>query len=125
MDVVVADLPCSGLGVIGRKPEIRYRVAPEDVRSLAELQRRILSNVWRYVKPGGLLLYSTCTVTPEENRENRDWILKELPFAAEEWDPARVPVVLRERAAGGQLQLLPGRDPCDGFYMARFRRRME
>ncbi|MCD8055087.1 MAG: 16S rRNA (cytosine(967)-C(5))-methyltransferase RsmB [Lachnospiraceae bacterium] len=123
MDVVLADLPCSGLGVMGRKPEIRYSVMPEQVRELAALQRQILGNVWRYVKPGGILLYSTCTVTPEENRENRQWILEHLPFRPESFG-ALLPEALRGEitAEEGSLQLLPGIYPCDGFYIARFRR---
>lgn len=123
MDIVIADLPCSGLGVLGRKPDIRYRVSQDDPVTLAELQRTILSNVIRYVKPGGLLLYSTCTIAPEENRLNREWILSNLPVASEEWREEVIPAGLLQRAKGGQLQILPGVDPCDGFYLARFRKK--
>ena len=123
MDLVIADLPCSGLGVLGRKPEIRYRVTPNEIRELAALQKEILMNVSRYVKPGGYLLFSTCTVTKEENTDNRDWILKNLPFVAVDFPESRIPEVLRERAAEGYLQLLPGMDPCDGFFISAFRRR--
>ena len=70
MDLVVADLPCSGLGILGKKPDIKNRVKPEDLDSLAELQREILSVVWLYVKPGGMLVYSTCTIDKKENEEN-------------------------------------------------------
>ena len=66
-DIVIADLPCSGLGVLGRKSDLKYRMTREDERELAALQRRILSQVWRYVKPGGRLVYSTCTINREEN----------------------------------------------------------
>ncbi|MCD8330705.1 MAG: 16S rRNA (cytosine(967)-C(5))-methyltransferase RsmB [Lachnospiraceae bacterium] len=124
MDVVLADLPCSGLGVMGRKPEIRYSVTPEQVKELAALQRQILANVWRYVRPGGTLLYSTCTVTREENAENRGWILEELPFRADEFGDSLPEALQGERSvAEGFLQLLPGMQPCDGFYIARFRRK--
>ena len=75
-DLVIADLPCSGLGAAGRKPEIKYRVTEAQIRSLAELQRRILQNAFAYVKPGGKLLYSTCTLTKEENEENAAFIAK-------------------------------------------------
>ncbi len=105
-DVVVADLPCSGLGVIGRKADIKYRVQPEDVGSIAKLQREILSVVWKYVKPGGKLLYSTCTLTEEENEENAAWFLKNHPFEK-----------IQER------MLIPGIDGTDGFYMAVFVRK--
>ncbi len=66
-DVVLADLPCSGLGVIGRKADIKYRVTPESLQEVAALQRRILTNAAEYVKPGGTLVYSTCTINKEEN----------------------------------------------------------
>ena len=60
-DVVLLDVPCSGLGVIGRKKEIRYRVTKEDLAALVTLQKKIVDACWQYVKPGGILLYSTCT----------------------------------------------------------------
>ena len=69
-DVVIADLPCSGLGDIARKPDIRYRQTPESVSELTNLQRKILANAVRYVRPGGALLYATCTVTEAENAGN-------------------------------------------------------
>ena len=78
-DLVIADLPCSGLGVIGSKTDIKYRVTPEKIGELAALQRQILSVVRRYVKDGGILMYSTCTVTEEENQENVAWFFTVLP----------------------------------------------
>ncbi len=69
-DIVIADLPCSGLGIIGRKPDIKYRMTPEDLESLAALQREILAVVQTYVKPGGRLIFSTCTINRKENEEN-------------------------------------------------------
>ena len=80
-DIVIADLPCSGLGVIGRKPEIKYQASPEQIRDLAALQRQILTVASQYVKPGGKLVYSTCTISPEENERQRQWILASLPFS--------------------------------------------
>ncbi|MCR4908716.1 MAG: 16S rRNA (cytosine(967)-C(5))-methyltransferase RsmB [Lachnospiraceae bacterium] len=79
-DIVLADLPCSGLGVIGRKNEIRYRVREEDVSSLVLLQRDILRNAVRYVRPGGRLVYSVCTVTEEETGAQRKFIEEEYPL---------------------------------------------
>lgn len=122
-DIVLADLPCSGLGAIGRKPDIKYRVKPEDIAELAGLQRRILSVVWRYVRPGGVLVYSTCTVTPAENRENMEWFLGQYPF-----DPVDITGRLGEKIRAesmkdGYLQLLQGVWPCDGFFLAVMRRR--
>ena len=121
-DVVLADLPCSGLGVIGRKPDIRYRVTEKEIRSLQILQRRILVNAIRYVRPGGTLLYSTCTVTPEENRENADWILAGGGMEAVSLDPCLCRELQSESTVEGRLQLLPGQHSADGFYIAKFRR---
>lgn len=124
-DVVLADLPCSGLGVIGRKGDIRYRISREQITELAELQRKILETVYRYLKPGGILMYSTCTVSEDENEKNRLWILKNLslePVAFEE----QLPKQLRGMTGTeGYLQLLPGVHESDGFFMAKFRKRME
>ncbi|MDO4261797.1 MAG: 16S rRNA (cytosine(967)-C(5))-methyltransferase RsmB [Eubacteriales bacterium] len=100
-DVVLADLPCSGLGVLGKKNDLKYRMTPAQQRELAALQRRILDTVWRYVKPGGTLVYSTCTVHREENEGNVEWFLKERPF------------VLKT-----QIKTLPGVDKWDGFFIA-------
>lgn len=123
MDVVLADLPCSGLGVIGRKPEIRFLVTPEQILSLQRLQRQILENACRYLAPGGILLYSTCTITREENEANREWILENTPLLPVSLT-SELPEVLRQEpgAADGYIQLMPGVHPCDGFFMAKFRR---
>ena len=79
-DIVLADLPCSGLGIIGKKPDIKLRMTKESADDLARLQRQILSVVWQYVKPGGILVYSTCTIHQAENQENAAWFLKNFPF---------------------------------------------
>lgn len=105
MDIVLADLPCSGLGVIGRKADIKLRLSEEDLTELAELQRKILEVVNQYVKPGGILIYSTCTVNRKENRENAVWFEENYPFE-----------MLYER------QFLPGQDECDGFYLTVFQK---
>lgn len=105
-DLVIADLPCSGLGVLGRKPDIRYRVTKEDIHSLSALQRKILDTVYTYVKPGGQLLYSTCTVNPEENDSNTAWFVQTHPqFRLE-----------------SEQQIFPEKGVCDGFYTAVFRK---
>lgn len=121
-DVVLADLPCSGLGVMGRKADIRYRVSPEGLSEVAELQRRILSTVWKYVKPGGLLLYSTCTVNREENEDMAAWFLRQFPFEPQE--PAMaLPASCREGEPEGCVRFLPGENGTDGFFIAVFRRK--
>lgn len=76
---MIADLPCSGLGVLGKKPDLKYRVQPEDLEELADLQRKILTCAQAIVKDGGTLMYSTCTVNPGENMDNIHWFLKEYP----------------------------------------------
>lgn len=104
-DVVLADLPCSGLGVLGKKRDLKYRISREQQKELVILQRLILDTVCRYVKPGGTLLYSTCTVHKEENEENTRWFLAGHPF------------VLKE-----EVQMLPGMGLWDGFYIAKMER---
>ncbi len=79
-DVVIADLPCSGLGVIGKKPDIKYKTTLQQIEDLQKLQRDILDTVYRYVKPDGTLIYSTCTITKAENEENVRWLLKNYPL---------------------------------------------
>ena len=117
-DAVLADLPCSGLGVIGRKKDIKYRMSPESLLELAKLQRQILGTVWRYVKPGGVLIYSTCTINPGENEENVGWFLERYPFHLESLSSC-LPQALSGEGEGGMLQLLPGIHKSDGFFLAR------
>ncbi len=123
-DVVIADLPCSGLGVLGNKCDIKYHTRWNDVQALAELQREILQVVSQYVKPGGILLYSTCTIGSEENQNNVKWIREHLPFELESIEDD-LPEPLQGRTGRqGYLQILPT-DHTDGFFIAKFRRRME
>lgn len=121
-DVVLMDVPCSGLGVMGKKRDIKYHITEEGLQQLGALQKKIVGNSWRYVRPGGILLYSTCTIRREENEEMCRWICESFPFTLESMEPF-LPQMLAERAREGTLQLLPGRDACDGFFMARLRRR--
>lgn len=120
-DILLADLPCSGLGIIGKKPDIRLRITPEELTALAGLQREILSVVWRYVKPGGTLVYSTCTINRKENEENARWITENLPFKEKPIGDL-LPEELKNDCEGNQIQLLPGVHPCDGFFIAAFER---
>ena len=121
-DVVIADLPCSGFGVCGRKPEIKYKPYRETVAALAELQRQILANAVRYVRPGGKLLYSTCTIAEEENEGNVRWLLKKYGSThrlhpAEISKPVRELLAARSVPAGEYgVQLLPSDGPWDGFF---------
>lgn len=122
-DVVIADLPCSGLGVIGRKADIKYRMGREDMKALAKLQREILSVVQAYVKPGSCLIYSTCTVNPEENEENVRWFQKNFSFEPESLSGLLPEGVYSDTMERGHIQLMPGEYGTDGFFIARFRRR--
>lgn len=107
LDVVLCDAPCSGLGVIGRKPDIRLHFSKESLDELQKLQREILTTVQAYVKKGGQLLYSTCSLSFKENEENRDFILRNFPFT-----------LIKEE------KFMPG-EPSDGFYLALFQRKTE
>ena len=121
-DIVIADLPCSGLGVIGKKADIKYKMTEETQRELAKLQKNILQIVHRYVKPGGTLVYSTCTINEEENMENVRWFLQQNP----EFESISVEPVLCEElkksVKEGCLQLLPGIHESDGFFIVAFRK---
>ncbi|WP_026528766.1 16S rRNA (cytosine(967)-C(5))-methyltransferase RsmB [Butyrivibrio sp. VCD2006] len=123
-DVLYCDLPCSGLGVIGRKPDIKMNTDLSSIQSLQAKQRSILNNVWNYVKPGGILIYSTCTLTQEENQDNFNWILENLPFEAVPFDD-RLPEPMKAltTAALGYVQIIPGEYGTDGFFISKFRRK--
>ena len=117
-DRVLVDAPCSGLGVIRKKPDIRYK-DPDPLKGLPEVQRTILDNASRYVRPGGILLYSTCTLLPRENEEVvRRFLEGHKDFKAEAFTlPGPVGT-----AADGLVTLLPHRHGTDGFFICRMRR---
>ncbi len=104
-DVLLMDVPCSGLGVMGKKRDIKYHVTPDSLESLVELQKKIVDSSWQYVKKGGVLLYSTCTIDKKENQEMCRFICENYSFTLEE-----------------EKQILPGFMQADGFYYARLRR---
>lgn len=115
-DVVVADVPCSGLGVIGKKQDIKYRLTMEGIESLVNLQSQILKNVSKYVKKGGYLCYSTCTINKEENLNQIEKFLKEEDFSMGEL--GFVPDNMKEYVHQGSIQLLQGVNDTDGFFIA-------
>ena len=117
-DVLLCDLPCSGLGVIGRKRDIKYHVTPKQLAELAQLQKSILRNAVSYLKEGGVLIYSTCTINAGENEEIAEFIEKEMGMC-----PDPLTAYLPEGIPGiryNQLQLLPHVHGTDGFFLARF-----
>lgn len=116
-DRILADVPCSATGVIRRHPDIKLRRQPEDLPRLAAAQKQILDGLWPLLKPGGKLLYVTCSILPVENENQMMAFLKRHPDATEEalsLDAGRV------RAMGRQI--LPGEAGMDGFYYARLRK---
>jgi len=131
-DVVLADVPCSGTGTLGRNPEIRHRLKLEDLARQAERQRKILQTAIRAVKPGGQIVYSTCSLEPEENDQVIAAVLAEAPEARQASLESRIETLLSEgtltSAAAqslracltpeGALRLLPGALPTDGFFVA-------
>ena len=124
-DIVIADLPCSGLGVIGRKTDIKYHMMPETIKELEALQKQILDVCWHYVKPGGMLLYSTCTVNMGENIRQVEQFLDSHPFTMQSLDDMLPEKLQSDLTAKGFLQLLPGVHDCDGFFVANLRRNEE
>lgn len=122
-DIVIADLPCSGLGIIGKKPDIKYQVTPEKLEELVKLQREILTVVSGYVRPGGKLIYSTCTIDRKENEDQREWILEHLPFVPMSIEGSLGTALCEKSLKDGFVQILPGRYPCDGFFISAFQRK--
>lgn len=121
VDVLIADLPCSGLGVMGKKCDIKYHTDRDDITALSSLQREILEVVSRYVRPGGTMIYSTCTLGRQENQDQVEWIRTHLPFEAVSIE-ADLPSALQGRTGTeGFIQILPT-DGTDGFFIAKFRK---
>jgi 16S rRNA (cytosine967-C5)-methyltransferase len=111
--------------VIGKKQDIRYRMNPTRQEELIRIQRRILSVAQNYVKPGGVLIYSTCTIGADENQMNLKYFLENFPFRLESIDPYLPEQLHTRTSAGGYLQLLPGIHETDGFFLARLKRNDE
>ena len=119
MDAVIADVPCSGYGIIRKKPDIRYK-DPDTMNDLPGLQLQILQNQSRYVRPGGVLMYSTCTLVRKENEGVVEKFLKANPdFSLEK---LTLPENFPENTTG-MLTLVPGEYDTDGFFISRLRRK--
>lgn len=127
-DRVLLDAPCSGLGVVGRRPEIRWRSSPEAIRSRVPLQQALLERAVHALRPGGRLLYTTCSVEPEETLDQARWLLAQHPEMA---PVSRDELDRLLRAAGARLRaeeegtiiLLPHRHQTDGFFLALFEKK--
>ena len=122
-DVVIADVPCSGLGIMGKKNDIKYHISEEGMKDLTKLQRQIMKNAVQYVKHGGTLIYSTCTINPAENEENFQWIVDNFDFEAVDFRDELPEHLKIDTAKDGYIQLLPGIHPCDGFFIGKLRRK--
>ena len=121
-DLVIADLPCSGLGILGRKKDIKYSITKEQLLELADMQRRMLEVISGYVKKGGTLIFSTCTINPDENMGNYRYISEHLSFKAVDIS-GQLPESLKcETAKEGYIQLLQGIHHCDGFFISKFQK---
>ena len=119
MDVVLADVPCSGYGIIRKKPDIRYK-DPKEMERLPDIQFKILCKQAQYVKPGGVLMYSTCTLVRNENEAVVESFLRNYPeFYLEKLS---LPEIFPENTTG-MLTLVPGQYETDGFFIARMRRK--
>lgn len=122
-DVLLLDVPCSGLGVLGKKRDIKYHVTEEGMKELTLLQKEIVKSSIDYVKPGGVVMYSTCTLHKQENQEMARWISDCFDVTLESIDEY-IPKSLRnEETASGMLQFFPDEHHCDGFFLAKFRRK--
>lgn len=127
-DYVLLDAPCSGLGVIRRKPDIKWTKTPEDVDRIVQLQESILEAVHALVKPGGVLVYSTCTLEPMENERMLERFLDKHPefvpdASADELLPEGVALKSRVPGFPGMFRILPHYFGSDGFFMARMIKR--
>ena len=114
-DLVLCDVPCSGTGTLARNPEIRLRLKPEEFARQAQRQREILAGAMKRVRSGGRLIYSTCSLEPEENEQVVDAV------AGEGWrrisvEEIGVSAASEAMVKDGALRTLPGVNPCDGFY---------
>ncbi|MEC9277301.1 MAG: 16S rRNA (cytosine(967)-C(5))-methyltransferase RsmB, partial [Pseudomonadota bacterium] len=112
-DRILLDAPCSATGVIRRHPDIRWLRKANDIDNLAQLQRRILETLWGLLKPGGTLLYATCSILPKENMAQIQQFLADTP------DASLSPIVKTETVDKPGRQITPGEQQMDGFYYAR------
>ena len=121
-DIVIADLPCSGLGVLGNKSDLKYRMTAEKQTELVRLQKQILTTAAAYIKPGGYLVYSTCTINRRENEEMVFWMTRELGLTPVDISPVFAKLPACTTAKDGYQQLLPGIHKTAGFFISKLRK---
>lgn len=119
-DIVIADVPCSGLGVISKKSDIKYNMSKEIQDELVVLQRKILTNAVKYIKNGGTLIFSTCTINKNENIENFKWLVNEMGLKPMDISGYFKENYHLEETKEGYISLLPGIDETDGFFISKF-----
>lgn len=124
VDYLLIDAPCSGLGLARKKPDVKYNKTYEDIASLVQLQRNIISASVGYVKPGGIMVYSTCTISYRENIENVKWICDNFDFEMVDITPVLPEKIKCATAKDGYIQILPGDYGTDGFFIAKFKRKL-
>ena len=122
LDAALIDAPCSGSGVMHIKPDLKYRITPEGTQALVNIQRAILDSVADMVKPGGTLVYSTCSIFPEENERQIEAFLERDKRYTVEPLGELLPESLRGLEGAHGVQMLAGRDNMDGFYICRMKR---
>ena len=120
VDVVIADVPCSGLGVIGRKRDIKYKMNQQAIDEIVKLQEKILKIAASYVKKGGRLLFSTCTINQTENENHVAWICDTLKMTPVSLNLTLPETVHTQTTQKGYLQLMPGVWDTDGFFISVF-----
>ncbi|MCM2533464.1 16S rRNA (cytosine(967)-C(5))-methyltransferase RsmB [Neobacillus pocheonensis] len=124
-DKVLLDAPCSGLGVMRRKPDMKYTKTEQDIMQLSSIQQKLLKSVSALVKKGGILVYSTCTVDKEENEKTVAAFLKENPqFEEDITFKERMPEAIRPLITSYDLQIFPQDFGSDGFYLAALRKKV-
>jgi 16S rRNA (cytosine967-C5)-methyltransferase len=123
VDKVLLDAPCTGTGVINRRSDLRFQRSAPDVAALVELQRKLLENAANMLKGGGVLVYATCSLEPEENEENLEWFLKNhaefKPLSIAEYVPEKILDLDREAFERGWIQLRPTKHGVSGFFVAK------
>ena len=119
-DALIIDAPCSGLGILRKKPDIKYNKNLEDINELVSIQKEILKTCSKYVKKGGTIIYSTCTICKKENIENVNWFLENFDF---ELQPININSISSIKSTKeGYVQILPNMFETDGFFIAKFKR---